>query len=193
MWPTGQHQPTVSSLNWSPGETVANLVTVPVGVDGKVDVFNQAGTVEVIADVVGFHTGAGGAYYQPVSPTRVVDSRWGAQIGGVSTPWAFGECRDLAVTGTIGRPTQRVTVPGDAHTVTVNVTAVGPRSGGYATVFGAGQPRPATSTLNVTSGDVRANAAVVAVGAAGHITLCNVAGAADYLIDVVGFSSRAGS
>ncbi|MEI2655540.1 MAG: hypothetical protein V9G12_25950 [Microthrixaceae bacterium] len=46
----------VSNLNYVPGQTVPNLVTVKVGANGKVDLFNSTGWVNVIADVVGYYT-----------------------------------------------------------------------------------------------------------------------------------------
>jgi hypothetical protein len=54
VWPSGQSRPLASNLNWSPGATVANLVVVPVGPDGRVAVYNNSGEVDVIVDVVGY-------------------------------------------------------------------------------------------------------------------------------------------
>ena len=54
IWPNGQAKPEVSSLNWSPGWTIPNAVTVKVGTGGNVKLFNNQGTVNVIADVVGY-------------------------------------------------------------------------------------------------------------------------------------------
>ncbi|MBT2454171.1 hypothetical protein [Streptomyces sp. ISL-86] len=42
-WPTGTTRPDSSNLNWTTGSTVANLVTVPVGDDGKVEIANAVG------------------------------------------------------------------------------------------------------------------------------------------------------
>ena len=54
-----------------------NLVIVPVGADGKVDLYNaSSGTVHFVADVFGyFSTASGGATYFPVGPARVLDTR----------------------------------------------------------------------------------------------------------------------
>ncbi|MFD4245034.1 hypothetical protein ACFWP3_26120 [Streptomyces sp. NPDC058525] len=38
VWPSGTTRPDSSNLNWTTGRTVANLVTVPVGADGKVEI-----------------------------------------------------------------------------------------------------------------------------------------------------------
>lgn len=54
VYPDGAPRPTVSNLNFSAGETIPNLVVVPV-VNGKVDFYNgSAGNVQVVADVAGY-------------------------------------------------------------------------------------------------------------------------------------------
>jgi PKD repeat protein len=56
VYPDGQGRPFASNLNWSAGQTVPNLVIVPV-VNGKVDFYNgSTGTVHVIADLAGYFT-----------------------------------------------------------------------------------------------------------------------------------------
>ena len=55
VWPDGANQPTASDLNWVPGLTVPNLVVVKVGSNGKIDLFNPAGSTDVIIDVVGWY------------------------------------------------------------------------------------------------------------------------------------------
>ncbi|WP_208028310.1 TolB family protein [Rhabdothermincola sediminis] len=54
VWPKGQPRPTVSSSNWRPGWTIPNAVTAKLGT-GKVSVFNNRGSVQVIADVAGWY------------------------------------------------------------------------------------------------------------------------------------------
>jgi hypothetical protein len=57
VWPNGAKQPTASNLNWTAGETIPNLVTVPV-LNGKIDFSNHSsGTVDVVADVFGYYGG----------------------------------------------------------------------------------------------------------------------------------------
>ena len=50
--PGGTARPSTSNLNFSAGETVPNLVVVPVGADGKVDIYNgSSGATPIVADV----------------------------------------------------------------------------------------------------------------------------------------------
>jgi hypothetical protein len=55
LFPDGAPQPTTSDLNFMAGQTIPNLVVVRVGPNGKLDIFNAAGTTDLIADVVGWY------------------------------------------------------------------------------------------------------------------------------------------
>ncbi|MEO1057210.1 MAG: phage tail protein [Actinomycetota bacterium] len=51
--------PTVSSLNWLPGQApTPNKVDVKLSPDGQIALFNQNGTVNVLADVVAYYSGS---------------------------------------------------------------------------------------------------------------------------------------
>ena len=54
VYPHGVTRPTSSSLNLSQGDTVNNLVITKVGSEGKVRLYNHAGGVHLVADVVGY-------------------------------------------------------------------------------------------------------------------------------------------
>jgi len=43
-----------SALNTVVGVDVANEVTVPIGSDGKVTFYNNAGSIDLVADLAGF-------------------------------------------------------------------------------------------------------------------------------------------
>ncbi len=56
VWPSDAAKPLASSLNWQAGQAATpNKVDVRLSADGKVSFFNLGGTVNVIADVVGFY------------------------------------------------------------------------------------------------------------------------------------------
>ncbi len=54
VWPTGEGRPNASNLNLPAGDTRPNLVIVKVGAGGKVSFYNDAGTIDLIADVAGW-------------------------------------------------------------------------------------------------------------------------------------------
>jgi hypothetical protein len=56
VYPSGEAVPLASSLNFTVGETVANLVTVAAGPDQGIAIFNFGGTAHVIADVTGYYS-----------------------------------------------------------------------------------------------------------------------------------------
>ena len=55
VFPAPGSAPQASNLNFGPGQTIANLVIVKVGAGGGIGIFNAAGSVDVIADAVGYY------------------------------------------------------------------------------------------------------------------------------------------
>jgi hypothetical protein len=53
-FPTGSTQSTTSVLNLSPNVDIANTVTLALGTGGKITLYNNAGSVHLIADVTGY-------------------------------------------------------------------------------------------------------------------------------------------
>ena len=183
VWPHTSPRPESSNLNIDELQSLSNgvlpnLVTVPVGSDGVVDVFSSGGG-NVIVDLLGYYTPAetatSGRFRPLAAPTRVMDTRGAATF-------AAGETRRFVVPGAAG-----------ASAVAVNLTAstTGP---GYWQVFPNGSPVPATSNLNSPSGipAVIANQAIVAVDAAGAISIYSENGG-DLIIDLVGTYTGAGA
>ncbi|MFF5976661.1 FlgD immunoglobulin-like domain containing protein [Streptomyces sp. NPDC012769] len=179
VYPYGMPRPATSSLNVAKGRTAPNLVTVPVGRDGKVSLYNHSGSVDLLADVAGYYTLAGdGDRFAPVAPARLLNT-----LGGVGAPKAkLGAARtvSLQVTGRGGVPATGVTA------VTVNVTATNPTAASFVSVYPYGTTRPATSNLNVVAGQTVANLVTVPVRD-GRITLYNHSGSVDLLADVFGY------
>jgi peptidoglycan hydrolase-like protein with peptidoglycan-binding domain len=184
VWPHSSAMPEVSNLNVDelnslvgPFLALPNLVTVPVGPDGIVDVYASGGG-QAIVDFLGYYTPAASATsgrFQPLpAPTRVLDTRR------VST-FNAGESRTFTVPGAAG-----------ASAVAINLTAL-TSNPGYWQVYPQGGAVPATSNLNSPSGfnSIVANQAIVAVDAAGAFTIFSESGG-DLLIDLVGtFTSAA--
>ncbi len=55
VWPADVSQPLASNLNFAPGEDIPNLVTVGLSPSGQVKIYNHLGSVDVVADVVGWY------------------------------------------------------------------------------------------------------------------------------------------
>ena len=80
----------------------------------------------------------------------------------------------------------RTVGPPAAQFVVLNVTAVGPNSGGFITVFPCGVTQPNASNVNYVAGDVIANAVIAKVGTDGKVCFFSSA-QTDLLVDVSGY------
>ena len=72
-YPCGTPMPLSSSVNFLPGQSVANGVIVKAGAGGRVCVRGSAST-HIIADLSGSF-GAGDSFYRPAVPVRLIDTR----------------------------------------------------------------------------------------------------------------------
>ncbi|MFE5764221.1 hypothetical protein ACFQ7H_22015, partial [Streptomyces sp. NPDC056492] len=142
-YPHGSARPTASNLNFTAGQTISNQVTVPVGADGTVDLYNNAGSADLIADISGYYVaGDGGQRYTSVSPKRLLDTR---------SPWITPStpARPFGPVGggrTISLDVSK-THP-DAKAVTLNVTATNPTMDSHVIAYPHGSARPTASNLN---------------------------------------------
>lgn len=142
---------TTSNLNFSAGETIANLVTVPV-TRGQVSFHNAgSGTVHVVADFEGFY-GPGGSGYQPGVPVRVLDTRNGT--GAAKAPVKASGVVRLNLSGK---------VPAATTAVALNVTVTSPQAGGYLRVYPDSSTLPAVSNIDFTRGETIPNLVIVPV------------------------------
>ena len=182
VYPAGQTRPLASSLNYVPGRTVANLVTVPVGAGGAIELYASGGSVPTVGDIAGYFSADGSLYFS-VPTTRVLDTRNGT--GTVPGKVAGDSPRTVDPSVIMGI--------GFAANVAVvgNVTATEQTSSGFVTVFPAGTTPPLASNINYEPNRTVPNAAITRLGA-GAVTLSNPLGAAHLIVDVSGFFADSG-
>jgi Divergent InlB B-repeat domain/Subtilase family len=165
VYPTGQPQPNVSTLNSLNGAVASNAAIVPAGTNGSISILVTNAT-ELIIDINGYFapsTGSSLVFY-PLPPCRVVDTR--LPTGTFGGPFlAAGISRDFPIVGNV------CGAPASARALSLNVTVV-PRTAslGFLTTWPSGQPRPNVSTLNSLDGSVKANAAMVPAGTNGAVS-----------------------
>ena len=149
VWPAGQPQPVVASLNDVTGTIAANAVIVPAGDNGAIDVYATDAT-NVVIDINGYFAplGPGGLSLYAMTPCRVLDSR-DPQGTPPQSAW------DVDVTSS------PCGVPANAQAFVFNATVVPPGSFGYLTMWPQGEPQPLASTLNAVDGAITSNLAVV--------------------------------
>ncbi|MFD0583726.1 hypothetical protein [Dactylosporangium darangshiense] len=133
-------------------------MTVKVGANGKVDLYNAGGPTQLIADVFGYYTQGhdccsgymGGQYHPLAQPVRLTDTRdWG--IGRVPAGYYINSVASW-----------NTTIDPHVRAFAVNVTATQPTGGGYLTAWnGYSGSLPNTSTLNYTPNATVPNFAVV--------------------------------
>jgi hypothetical protein len=152
VWPSGQDQPIVSTLNAPTGTIVANAALVPSGVGGDINVYATDDT-DLVIDIDGYF-GPPSANLNPLSlyvlaPCRVLDSRRtggdfnGILPGGIQV--AGGACG----------------VPDAADAYVFNATVVPRGPLGYLTLWPFDGIQPLASTLNAADGAITSNMAVV--------------------------------
>lgn len=183
--PTGGPTPYRASSNLNlerAGQTIPNLVIVPVGSGGTVDLYTST-TTHLIADVVGYYTGSTAAasadgLFVPKAPARVLDTR----SASYATPkLAAGQQLAFQPLGKGGLPT------GGVGAVLYNATVTQPAGGGYLQVFPTGQGTPgASSNLNFTRGQTIPNAVITATGNQGRTT-AYASQATHLILDVAGY------
>ncbi|OKI11880.1 S53 family peptidase [Streptomyces sp. CB03911] len=182
VYPSDKALPGTSNINWVKGTTIPNLVTVPVGADGTVKLYNGSwDAAHLIADVFGYYTTASdGSTFTASGPTRILDTRDVAgQTGG--RPADPYQAIGLAVAGRAGLPASGVTA------VVLNVTVTDTRSDGHLTAYPSGGAA-ATSNLNWAGGQTIANQVIVPVGADGKVVLLNDTWTSTHVIaDVFGY------
>ena len=189
VYPTGVPRPVVSSINVDgAGQTIANLVTVPIGAGGTVDVYSLM-TTDLIADVQGYYVPAVTSQtglFVPVNPTRLLDTRepTSAHFGAL----VAGQQIDLDVVGRAALG--GVAVPADATAAALKVTVTESNGSGFWTVFPTGSALPVVSNLNVTgAGSTIANQVLARLTGGSTTVFAQTGG--HVVIDLVGFFTGA--
>lgn len=178
VWPTGEARPLAANLNPMPGLAVPNLVVGRLGTNASINLYNLAGSVHLVADIVGYFRSDDYTGLEPLTPARLLDTRDGT--GGISGPVGPGQTIDLQVAGRGG-------ASDSATAVALNITVTEPTAGSYLTVFPTGKPRPLAASLNMVAGQTVPNMVLATVGDDGKISIFNYAGSTHVVADVLGW------
>jgi len=197
--PAGAAAGESSLVNFDANRDVPNLAIVGVGSGGQASVSlvspTGPGSANVIVDVFGWISTSGyndvvddGSRFVPVTPTRILDTRSGPVPAGRAGAVPLGPKEQLRLPI---RGNQVVPAGGDVTGVMVNITAVND-GGAYTYVAAVPEPfaagtDPATSVTNLVGGQIKANTAIVPIGADGAIQLFNSASKTHLIVDVLGY------
>ncbi|MFN0027921.1 MAG: hypothetical protein ACKV2O_12190 [Acidimicrobiales bacterium] len=178
LWPAGGAFPEASSANINrAGQTVANLVTVPIGA-GAIAIYTESRT-HLVADVAGYYLPAADATagrFVASAPTRLMDTRapGSVRFGQLGANEQF----DLDVAGMMG-------LPRTTQAAVLNLTVDQPQAAGFLSITPKGAPLGAVSSINVDRpGQVIANQVIVPL-TDGWVTIYSAI-AAHVIVDLSG-------
>ncbi|MFZ0314798.1 MAG: Ig domain-containing protein [Candidatus Korobacteraceae bacterium] len=155
VWPKGETQPVVSTLNDNTGTIVANAAIVPAGSDNATAFYAHSNSTNLLLDVNGYFAPASSAS-NPLSlftltPCRILDTRNGIGL--------FNDTISVGIVGSAcGVP------PASPEAFVLNATVVPDGDLLYLSLWPEGQSQPTVSTLNANDGAVTSNMAIVPAG-----------------------------
>ncbi|HEY3718476.1 MAG TPA: hypothetical protein VGL39_28480 [Jatrophihabitantaceae bacterium] len=163
---------------------LSNSATVAVGSDGKLTVYNSAGTVDVRVDVQGYFTSTNGASgpggFVPVPYTGLVDTRSG--VGAPKAKIAANGSLTVTLTGGV--------IPADADSVYLDLVVFS-TAAGWIGRYPAGGTVATTSVLDFLSGTT-SSGVTAKLGPSGKVTFVNRSSAAiDLALEAEGYTSPA--
>ncbi len=192
-----------SFINVTPGNVsstdtsninVANIAAVPnavvVGLSAEFfNIYNHGGSVHIVVDVTGYFvndTSSAGRYV-PLTPVRVVNTRdepqWGGRIGPLEQRY-IGIHRYFKRSDAAAGPGL---FPFETSAVVMNTTVTHTTGDSYLTVFPVQPEPPEASNVNWSAGQTRANLVLTGMNQWGQISVFNLRGQTDVLLDVAGY------
>jgi hypothetical protein len=185
--PNPTSTPKTSILNFPLGDNRANGATLPLNPSGDLSIVYKAApgsTTHVLLDVTGYYrTDPSGLQFFPLTPGRVLDSRPGVPLSGLTGTFKASTPRQLPVAGHWG-------VPASSTAITGNLTVVGQTAPGYVSATLVSNATPTTSILNFPQVDVRANGVTLPLnGGGGEFFVYKAAAgkATNLILDVSGY------
>jgi Cysteine-rich secretory protein family len=170
----GGSVPDVSTLNYGPGEAVANQAVVPL-TNGALCVYAYT-DAHLIIDVNGYVSTSSTSRFVPTDPKRLFDTRF-------SAPVQAGATLRVVVEGN-GSP-----APLGSDAVALNLTMADTAGEGWIRAFPCDAAEPGVSSVNSRAGGVRANSVIVPTAADGSI--CVTASVTTHVIvDITGWFGR---
>ncbi len=190
VYPTGVVAPVASSVNFSSSTNAqANFVQVPLGNSGSINIMAGDASSDLLVDVVGYYApqSSSAGLYNPVSPTRIVDTRLPASSTNPNGGQFLNAGQSLTVqaTGAAGGLIPASGVEAVAVNITVTDTTA---QGGYLVAYPANLTTvPTSSNLNFGAGESVPNRAIVQLSPSGAFKITVENSGADIIIDVGGY------
>ena len=163
-YPDGVTRPSTSNVtyNATADQAQAGTVIIPVGSDGKIDIYNDsADKINLVGDLSGyFTTSTTGQYYHPLDSIRIIDTRQ-------TTALASDSARTIA---------DPASITAYNPTLVLNITATEPANAGDLQAYPGSAARPTASIVNFASGETVPNLALVNTSDDNSFTVYNESG-----------------
>jgi hypothetical protein len=187
VWPSGQPQPLVSTLNSPGGAIIANSAIVPAGLNGAISMYASDPT-DVVIDINGYFAppSTSGLQFVALSPCRIVDTRVSSGKTGAFGPPTMNARTSRAFPA----KSSSCGIPTSAVAYSLSITALPAAHLGFLTVWPTDQALPLASTLNALNAASMSNGVIVPAAADGSFSVY-VTDATDLLIDVNGYFAPA--
>lgn len=179
---TGDTRPS-NSFNYAGNVPTSMQAQVKLSADGKITIYNNNSTTDLVVDTQGYFTaaGKGGAVFTP-GAGRAYDTRSSG-----NTVMGKNETRSIQIAGKAGVPVMGSGI----KAVVLSLTSLKSTAGaGNATVWADGTTRPNTTSINFDETTIRTNTITVPLGANGKVAINSVADPTDYVFDVQGWYSN---
>ncbi|KJK47074.1 hypothetical protein UK23_21425 [Lentzea aerocolonigenes] len=184
VYPNGSPRPGTAALNLPQGQSISNFSFVQPGANGKLDLYNSAGTTHVFVEVQGYFTSApsgtsGGLV--PVTQVRAVDTTRGTGTDKVKIRAKSTRTVTLTAGG----------VPADATAINAHVTVPATTEAGYLSATPVGR---ATGVVIANYGKNMhsSSGAVIQLGTNGQVTFTNGGTAdIDLVVDTMAYFTKA--
>ncbi|WP_111766729.1 hypothetical protein [Nakamurella deserti] len=183
---TADAQDRTSVVNYTTGDTVANLAYLPIQNGRTVTLYNRStGPIDLVVDIAG-------EFYANNAPREAGVPLYDGRFVSVPTARLVDTRINLGAPGPVASDgsfrVQPTGLPANATAVVVNLTTTEATAPGSVVAWATGTREPSTSNVNVAVGRSVANLAIVPLGADRSITvLSHNVGRVQLIVDVAGY------
>ncbi|HET9896802.1 MAG TPA: hypothetical protein VFQ44_17865 [Streptosporangiaceae bacterium] len=174
-YPDGAARPEVSNVDFIGGQTYSSTVILPVGADGKIDLYNGSGKpIDLVGDLSGyFTTSASGQYYHPLDAARILDTRQTGNPISSATRRTFADPAGIVASN---------------PTLVLNIAVLTPPASGFLQAYPGADTSTTTSIVDFLASAVTAGLDLMYTASNNSFVITSSsASAANMLLDINGY------
>ncbi len=194
LTPDPDPNPATSTINFPVGDNRANGVTARLNATGQLSAVyktkNGGQSTDLVFDVTGYYmdSASGGLLFYPLNPGRIMDTRAGMVLSGLSGP--FTGSKDDSLNNRTLDTASHQGIPPTGLSITGNLAVVSATKAGYVAIKKTLGEVPETSSINFPVGDVRSNGVTVPLNTSGDLVLhyhTSGGGTVQVILDIAGY------